>query len=86
MIRPGNLAAPQATALTLALYLRPSEALRLCQDQLVPSERMASQLRVGSILLHPQERSMSSKMNGCDESLRSDSLKKEFLEPPLKKS
>ena len=35
MIRLGNFAATQATALTFAVHLRPSKALLLCQDQVV---------------------------------------------------
>ena len=46
MIRLGILAAAQATALTFTLYLRPSEAFRLCQDQVVPPVRVAGDPRV----------------------------------------
>ena len=37
MIQLGNLAAAQASALTFTSYLRPSEALRLCQDEVASS-------------------------------------------------
>ena len=41
---------------------------------------------VWNILLHQQERGMSSKMNGCNEILQSDSLKSEFLKRVFKMS
>ena len=54
-----QLGKAQATALILALYLRLSEALRLCHDQVVPPVRVAGHPQVWSIFLHTQEQGMS---------------------------
>ena len=81
-------AAAHAKAFTFALCERPSEALHLCQDQVVPPVRAAG--HPSHPLLPPLPPlpgfgvSLCTIM--CDDGLRSDSLENEFLQPMLKTS
>ena len=61
MTRLGIWRRPRATALTFASHLRSSEALRLCQDQVVFRCEWQGHRQVWSILLHRQEWGTSSK-------------------------
>ena len=76
MLRLRSLATAQATVLTFALYLRSSESLCLCQDQVVGLEQFFC----------TPKRSMSSKVNVFDESLLLDNPEYKFFELVLEKT
>ena len=59
--------------LTLALDLRPSEALALSAEQVIPpSLRGSKQTRLWSIVLHPRKENVPSKTSIFNESLLKD--------------
>ena len=63
-----------ATALCFALYLRPSEALSLRREQLIPPVRLARRAeKKWSVVLHPFEGGRPSKTKAFDESLTAES-------------
>ncbi|CAK0807812.1 unnamed protein product [Prorocentrum cordatum] len=85
MLARGQLAAAGATMFAFGLLLRPAEARRLtggCLVALMASG--AASRRRWSIVLHPQERGLTSKVGAQDECLVFDSLEFDLIVPLFK--
>ena len=85
LVRLGNLAAAHCAGLALSLHLRPSEALHLCREQVVPPVWVVGHPSAWSIPLHLQEQGMRIKVSVYDDSFLLDNPENKFLEPMLKK-
>jgi integrase len=87
MIRLGYVVAAHTTMLTFALYLRPSETLRILVRHLVAPVRTGRQKsKFWSIVLHPQERGCPSKTGAYDETIVLDNEEYPYLDRLLKKA
>jgi len=84
MLNRGRIESAFLTVLTFALYLRPSEALRLTVGSLVAPIKVGPLTRrFWCIVLHPRELDTPSKTGEFDETLVMDSAFFRFLDPIL---
>eukprot|EP00973_Karenia_brevis_P088029 12209176-Karenia_brevis.AAC.1 len=65
--------AARATALAFVFYLRPSETLALTGKSIVAPVCIRGKMSPWSVLLHPSEDGVQSKVRAVDESLLADS-------------